>query len=545
MRKTIFSIALLLITHMLLAQPDIGLISVASGFSEPVAIRNAGDERLFIVEQDGVIKILHPDGTISTFLDINSRVGSGGSEQGLLGLAFHPDYVSNGYFYVNYTNNSGDTRISRFSVDAGNPDLGNATSEFILLTISQPYSNHNGGDIAFGPDGYLYIPTGDGGSGGDPGNRSQDITSQKLGKVLRIDVDGASPYAIPSDNPFVGITGDDEIWAYGLRNPWRFSFDRLTGDMWIGDVGQGAWEEVNFQPTSSAGGENYGWRCYEGNAEYNTSLCDLDDTYIFPVLEYNHSFASGGFAITGGYVYRGAEFSGMYGYYITCDYVTGNFWTIVPDGSGGWVTELQADIEADISSFGEGVDGELYACDLSSGEIYHVIDENCGAVWGVEVSGISSSNATISWQDVGSASYKVQYRKPGTAWTIISTTGTSVTLTGLDAATAYSFRIKNKCTGVTGQFTKNGSFTTAPLRKDGLERSNNVQFFAGVDDEYVLQGSDDDVVVKIFDAAGKLVFSDIMQNGSILQTEYMEAGIYIVTFLTNSGNSGSQKISFY
>ncbi|MFN0274929.1 MAG: PQQ-dependent sugar dehydrogenase [Chitinophagales bacterium] len=531
MTKTICTIAFAIITHMLFAQPDLALVSIASGFNEPVAVRNAGDDRFFIVEKDGAIKILHADGTVTTFMDINSRVGSGGGEQGLLGLAFHPDYDVNGYFYVNYTNNSGDTRISRFSVDAGNPDLGNSTAESILLTISQPFSNHNGGDLAFGPEGYLYIPTGDGGSGDDPGNRAQDITAQKLGKILRIDVDGVSPYAIPADNPFVGVTGDDEIWAYGLRNPWRFSFDRLTGDMYTADVGQGEWEEMNVQLASSAGGENYGWRCYEGNEEYITSLCDLGDPFVFPAFAYTHSFAIGGYSITGGYVYRGSEFAGMYGYYIFCDYVSGNFWTMISDGAGGWTTALQAGLESDISSFGEGADGEIYACDLSSGEIYHIIDENCGAVWGVEVTGVTSTSATISWQDVGSASYKVQYRISGTAWTTVSTSGSLVSLTGLTPSANYTFRIKNKCPGVAGQFTKNGTFTTAPLKGTIPEETLSAQFVSNFGNgEFLLETGLENVTVLLHNITGALILEKNMSNGDALDVSSLAKGIYIAAF---------------
>ncbi len=348
-----------------------------AGFADPVDIANAGDSRLFIVEKSGYIRILKTDGTSSLFLDIDAKVKSSGSEQGLLGLAFHPDYAVNGYFYVNYINNSGNTQISRYSRDAVNPDLADAGSELPMITITQPFTNHNGGNLEFGPDGYLYIGTGDGGSSGDPGNRAQDITGQLLGKMLRIDVDGGSPYAIPADNPFVGITGDDEIWAYGVRNPWRFSFDRSTGDLWIGEVGQNAWEEVDFQPAGSTGGENYGWRCYEGNHDYNTAGCGPMGDYDAPVFEYNHSFGAGGYAITGGYVYRGSQFPGMVGYYIFCDYVSGNWWTLTSNGAGGWNSQFLSGFQSDVSSYGEGYDGEIYACNLSNGDIYHVVDA-CG-----------------------------------------------------------------------------------------------------------------------------------------------------------------------
>lgn len=247
---------------------DLELDLFASGFNRPVNIKHAGDDRLFVVEQDGFIKIVNSDGSVepTNFLDIDDRVRSIGNEQGLLGLAFHPDFASNGYFFVNYTDNSGDTVISRFSRIGVNPTIADPNSELIILTYTQPYSNHNGGELQFGPDGYLYISSGDGGSGGDPQNNAQNLNSL-LGKLLRIDVNNSTasnPYEIPADNPFIGdAAARDEIWAYGLRNPWKFSFDALTDDLWIADVGQNAREEINLVPSTDAG-LNYGWRCYEG-----------------------------------------------------------------------------------------------------------------------------------------------------------------------------------------------------------------------------------------------------------------------------------------
>lgn len=360
-------------------------------FNDPVDIANAGDDRLFIVEQQGIIRVTPLDsGSTSapTFLNIIDRVNDNGSEMGLLGLAFHPQYASNGYFYVNYTYGTGQlyTRISRFSVTA-DPNVADPNSELVLLQIVQPYTNHNGGDLNFGPDGYLYIGMGDGGDGGDPQNYGQTLTTL-LGKMLRIDVDptgGNAPdcgsgnnYSIPADNPFVGVTGCDEIWAYGVRNPWRFSFDSLTGDMYIGEVGQNAWEEIDFQPVSSSGGENYGWRCYEGNHPYNTNGCSTNpDDYAWPILEYSHSL---GLAVTGGYVYRGSQYPFLKGYYIYGDYITRNMWAATPDGGGGWINIVLPDVTGSPSSFGEDAYGELYvAYHGSSGRIYR-IQENTPAV---------------------------------------------------------------------------------------------------------------------------------------------------------------------
>ena len=293
---------------------NINLELYGSGFLNPVNVKHAGDDRLFVVERAGYIKILNNDGTINTldFLDIDARVSDNGNEQGLLAMAFHPNYISNGFFYVNYINNSGDTVISRFT--RSSPGLADPNSEVILLTIDQPFINHNGGDMHFGPnDGYLYFSIGDGGSGGDPGNRAQNL-NLLLGKVLRIDVDGTSNgnYGIPASNPFVGNPSAlDEIWAYGLRNPWKFSFDRSNGDMWIADVGQTSREEINRVPASSTGGENYGWKCFEGNTVFSTMTECNTITHQPPVAEYVYGGNPFRCAITGGYRYRGTIQTGL------------------------------------------------------------------------------------------------------------------------------------------------------------------------------------------------------------------------------------------
>jgi glucose/arabinose dehydrogenase len=351
------------------AQPIIDLQLVTTGFNEPVDIASAGDERLFIVSRHGTIDILYPDLSVSTFLDIDDRVGSGGGEQGLLGLVFHPSYAVNGYFYVNYTDTLGDTHISRFSVSSENPELADPDSELLLMYADQPANNHNSGDLAFGPDGYLWLCTG---NGGGPSNTNAQDTTTILGKVLRIDVDGATPYAIPADNPFVGVAGIDEMWSLGLRNPWRFSFDRLTGDIWIADVGGALKEEVNVISPEAGGGENFGWQCFEGTTM--TSSCDAGIDFTFPVFEYIHNPSTGGYAITGGFVYRGTEFPNLYGYYTTVDYVTGNAWTVRSDGAGAWISDFLGYLEEDITSFGEDVNGEIYACEKNAGDIFRLVD---------------------------------------------------------------------------------------------------------------------------------------------------------------------------
>ena len=287
---------------------------ISSGLTRPVDLQPDGSGRLFVVEKLGHIHIIENGQWIENpFLNIEDRVNDSSNEMGLLGLAFHPDYVQNGYFFVNYTGSGGDTFISRFQV-SGDPNIANPSSEVNLLRIDQPYPNHNGGGLDFGPEGYLYAGMGDGGLAGDPHGNGQK-TDTLLGKVLRLDVDSAKPYAVPADNPF-----GNEIWDYGLRNPWRISFDSLTGDLYIGDVGQGTWEEIDIHPSGAPGGINYGWKFREGAHEYDgNASAGLTD----PIAEYSH--AEGGCSVTGGYVYRGSmpEWSGVYLY---ADYCTGYVW---------------------------------------------------------------------------------------------------------------------------------------------------------------------------------------------------------------------------
>ncbi|WP_439152644.1 PQQ-dependent sugar dehydrogenase, partial [Winogradskyella sp.] len=308
--KTTAIIICLLITALLNAQ-DLDLAVFAQNLINPVNIKHAGDTNLYVAEQDGFIKVIDENGNVlpTPFLDIDDRVydvAFFGDERGLLGLAFHPDYTNNGYFFVNYINNLGNTVISRFERDTNNPDVAIPGSEEIILTFTQPAYNHNGGDMHFGADGYLYIGSGDGGFSGDPSNNAQNLNTF-LGKILRIDVDNVilpDTYSIPPDNPFISDANAlDEIWAYGIRNPWKFSFDSITNDMWIADVGQNAFEEMNLA-TSSESGINYGWRCYEGNAPFNIASCPGNPTLKSPVAVYTH--ATGRCSVTGGYRYRGS-----------------------------------------------------------------------------------------------------------------------------------------------------------------------------------------------------------------------------------------------
>lgn len=364
----------------------------ASGFSYPVQVTHAGDGsgRLFVVEQTGKIRIIKNGAVLtSPFLDLSASVACCG-ERGLLGLAFHPYYPSNGYIYVDYTRKSdGATVIARYTRDAANPDIINPVSALTMMVIPQPYSNHNGGQLLFGKDGFLYIGMGDGGSGGDPQNFAQNINSL-LGKMLRIDVDHGTPYAIPLSNPYVGRDGLDEIWALGLRNPWRFSFDRLTGDLYIGDVGQNLWEEVDYQGFGTPGGVNFGWRCREGAHDYNFSGDCPTLLLTDPIAEYPHGI---GYSVTGGFVYRGERYPSIAGRYFYGDFSTGNIWSLYKTSQNPltWsAPELELEGVFNISAFGEDEVGEIYVVNYYQGQIHRLSDANAPAL------DLSGSKKTIS-----------------------------------------------------------------------------------------------------------------------------------------------------
>jgi glucose/arabinose dehydrogenase len=345
---------------------------VASGLSAPVAISHAGDgsNRLFLVQQAGQVRILAAGTLLPTpFIDIADRLTSGG-EQGLLGLAFPPGYAQKGYFYLHYSRQGdGATVLSRFLVSA-DPNLALPASEQVLLTVPQPFANHNGGQLAFGPDGMLYLALGDGGSGGDPQGHGQNPASL-LGKLLRLDVEGgAMPYGIPSDNPFVGsLTSRPEIWALGLRNPWRFAFDRQSGDLFIADVGQNAWEEINRQSAGAPGGANYGWNILEGQVCFSPAVgCIPPAAAVAPVAVYDHTL---GCSVTGGYVYRGPQNPELQGRYLYGDFCSGRIWGLRQLGTG-WENLLLADTDFQLSSFGEDENGRLYLADYGSGTLYRI-----------------------------------------------------------------------------------------------------------------------------------------------------------------------------
>jgi glucose/arabinose dehydrogenase len=352
---------------------EIQLEKLIDSLDSPVFLTHAGNasDRMFVVEKKGQIVILR-DGTPveQPFLDISDLITAGGSEQGLLGLAFHPDYASNGRFFVYYTAKNGDDTLARYQVSA-DPNVADPASATVLFAQPDFAANHNGGMLAFGPDGYLYMGIGDGGGGGDPQENGQK-RSTLLGKLLRLDVSGDAPYTIPPDNPWPesGTDARPEIWAYGLRNPWRFSFDRATGDLYIGDVGQNTYEEIDFQAAGSDGGQNYGWNTREGLHCFQGDSCDSSGM-TDPIAEYSHDQ---GCSVTGGYVYRGAAFPSLQGLYIFGDYCSGIIWSLQRDAAGAWQQHKLLDSQLSISSFGEDAAGELYVLDLG-GTIYRITDE--------------------------------------------------------------------------------------------------------------------------------------------------------------------------
>ncbi|GLU50757.1 PQQ-dependent sugar dehydrogenase [Dyadobacter frigoris] len=384
-------------------QPTIYFKSViSSGLSSPIQLVNAGDgtNRIFIVEKTGAIKAYSATyDALGTFLTVAGILTDG--EQGLLSLAFHPDYAANGLFFVYYTNSDGNLEIARYKVNSVNPDVADPGSKLVVLTVPHPgQANHNGGELHFGNDGNLYLSIGDGGGGNDPNNNAQDPT-RLLGKILRITVnttDSGLPYTTPSDNPYpVGNTTKNEVFATGLRNPFRWSFDSGTGDMWIGDVGQSAWEEINHRSAATLSGANYGWGCYEGNAIHNNADCIPNAQYHFPVHEYATNSAAGS-SVVGGVVYRGTKYSQMQGYYIGADFYSGNIHVLGPV-EGTIETTVQTSSFTNISDFGEAEDGEIYAVALTSGIVYSLLPENPLPVELISFTGITGNEGVkLNWQ---------------------------------------------------------------------------------------------------------------------------------------------------
>lgn len=364
------------------AQPQLTFTPLFNNVSAAVDIKHAGDgsNRLFIVQQSGAIRVYKNGALLATpFLNIASLIKYNGGEQGLLSIAFPPNYKQTGYFFIYYNASNENVTLARYRVSTGNPDVADPASGVILFSYPKPggFGNHNGGCLQFGKDGYLYSSIGDGGSAGDPFNNAQNLSSP-FGKILRLDVRmiNAPYYKIPADNPFINTPGALKlVWSLGLRNTWRWSFDRETGDAWLGDVGQDLWEEVDYTTAQQSRGANYGWRCYEGNRTFNTDSCRGKRNYTFPIFAYAHNLNNGGLSVIGGYVYRGNDFPALKGYYVCADYLSNNAWKIFPNGSGGWNISLQKNVPASIVTFGEDEAGELYAAS-QTGTIYRLGAQN-------------------------------------------------------------------------------------------------------------------------------------------------------------------------
>ncbi|MFT3822326.1 MAG: PQQ-dependent sugar dehydrogenase [Chitinophagaceae bacterium] len=407
--------------------PALDFASIVTGLSFPVDIVNAGDgsNRLFIAQHNGVIRIYSGSNLLpQPFIDL-SGVTTENGEQGFLSIAFHPQYATNRNFFVLYTaTGTGNVTLARYTTSLADANVADLASGVILLSLPKPAgrTNHNGGKLNFGSDGYLYLGTGDGGGGGDPDNLAQNGNSY-LGKLLRINVTNVTTapyYTIPADNPFVSDPAIlDEIYSFGLRNPWRWSFDRQTHDLWIADVGQSAWEEVNFVAANATAGINYGWRCYEGTHEYNTTGCLPIGNYTSPIFEYPHNNATGGFSITGGYVYRGPDYPALTGYYICADYISGNVWKVGPDGDGGWTATIQAGLPGSLTGFGEAENGALYAVS-SAGALYRVQASASLPVTLVSFTGRAKEGiVTLDWKtsfEQDNKSFEVEYSQDGTTF---------------------------------------------------------------------------------------------------------------------------------
>ncbi|HMN24819.1 MAG TPA: PQQ-dependent sugar dehydrogenase [Ignavibacteriaceae bacterium] len=536
--KTLLAL-LILLPFSLFAQYNFEVAFPNLSFSNALDLQNAGDgsNRLFAVERDGRIKVFQNQTNVNTtklFLDITDRVTAGG-ETGLLGLAFHPNFENNGYFYVNYTApNPLHTVISRFQVSASNPDSADKNSELILLTYNQPYSNHNGGCVAFGNDGYLYISAGDGGSGGDPQGNAQNIT-KLLGKIIRIDVNNPQPplnYGIPSDNPFVDSTNVNvrkEIFAWGMRNAWRFSFDPNTGWLWAGDVGQDSYEEVDIIQN----GKNYGWRCYEGNHPYNLSGCN--GVYEPPIWEYSHSL---GYSITGGYVYRGQNVPELYGKYIYGDYGTAKVWSIEYDGVNPAVNTLITTAAGSITSFGVDENKELYLVSFN-GKIYRFIPTIVPVELVSFTATIVDNKVKLDWftaTETNNSGFEIQRSKNGSDYQTIFFIGGNGTTTNRNVYSyidesvnfgVYYYRLKQIDFDGTIEYLKAVSVDLGLPKTFMLEQNYPNPFNPSTKIKWQSPISGWQTI-KIYDLLGNEV--------ATLVNEFVEAGNHEVEFNTGEGS---------
>lgn len=556
--KTIFAFfSILLLSAVFFspvkAQPIVSLTPViTSGLSQPIQLVHAGDgsNRVFIVQKEGTVRVYNSAFTfLDTFLTIPNI--SVGGEQGLLSMAFHPSYATNGFFYVYYVNSAGNLEIARYRVSSNSNKADTATKQ-IVLTIPHPTnSNHNGGELHFGSDGYLYLSTGDGGGGGDQSNNAQN-TNVLLGKILRLNVNTSATapfYTIPPGNPY-----GNEVFALGLRNPFRWSFDNLTNDMWIGDVGQGSWEEIDFRAAASTNGANYGWRCYEGDAAYNTTGCAAASNYVFPVFAYPNP---GPAAVTGGVVYRGTASPAMYGYYLATDFYTNNFYLINADGNGGFSTTVQAITPSvtGIVDFGEAENGEAYAVSLTSAAVYRINAVEGGPV-PVTLTNFTGSilnrQVVLNWQTTFEQNlqlFDVEYSVDGNTFAYAGTVQAQNTAAGA----SYNFTHITNVTGIVFYRLKmkdaNGRFSYSGIVKLDLNVKGGMLVSPSVISNGIISiNLADEAVyssVEVISNGGAiLIRRDVQgQTGRInIPSSELAPGIYIVRAIDKNLNSITQKI---
>lgn len=521
---------------------------VSTGLTSPLDVVNAGDgtNRLFVVEQGGTVKI-YSSGTLQpgNFLNIADTIVAGG-ERGLLSLAFHPGYSTNRYFFLYYNSENGDVTIARMQTKSSNPNEADPLSLVVLLFIPKPFANHNGGKLQFGPDGNLYFGTGDGGGGGDPNNNAQNGNSL-LGKMIRINVDNFSTppyYTIPADNPYLSNAGvRDEIFAIGLRNPFRWSFDRLNNNVWIADVGQNVQEEVNQLSFATAGAVNYGWRCYEGNSTYNTAGCLPAGNYTYPIFQYPHNNTTGGYSITGGYVYRGSAYPALYGYYVCADYVSANAWLIAAAGGGTFTVTIQAGVPGSIAGFGEDENGELYAVALN-GRLYSV---RTSVVLPVLVQSFSATERQgfneLKWSvnaDVTIAGIEIEYSEDGLHF---QKAGDAGAISSNNTTYTFNHRISNfstvfyrlKITGIDGRITYS---STVRLQKNNI-KSTRVYPTIVRNHQLTIETGNTLQHLSMFTADGKKVFENKFNNftgTTNISLPNFTRGLYIVQLITTQGS---------
>lgn len=530
----------------LFAQPSVSYAAVVTGLSAPVEVVNAGDGtfRLFVVQQNGIIRVYDAaNGGLQAapFLDVSSLITYVGDERGLLSLAFHPAYETNGYFYVYYNNTSGAVTVARYHA-SGKSNTAESGSGIVMLTVAKPFPNHNGGHLQFAKDSTLYFATGDGGGANDPNNNAQNTLS-RLGKMLRLKVytDAAAPYfEAPDNNPFVGNAAYDSlIWAYGLRNPYRWSFDRLTGDVWIGDVGQGAKEEIDYRPASSTGGENYGWRCYEGSIHTPAVpfFCDPQPN-VAPVYDYDNPGNSSS-SVIGGYVYRGTQYPALYGYYFAADFYLGNLYLLKPDGAGGFITAVKTGLQNYIAGFGEGEDGSLYAVSQATNTLYKIVDPTVlpvtlGGFGGKRVAGGNE----LRWTTLAEhnlSRFVVEQSSDGRIYTDVG----KITASGNGSGASYSF-VHNGSLPTASFYrlrmvNEDGSFAYSPVVKINPDK-NDVQLYptAVRNGRLVLQSDKPLTKFQLLNSNGSLVFERTFAAAPGTLTLYLPSlpkGIYVARII--------------